>query len=201
MEVTKTQERSPLRTLLLAIDFVITARAVYKLLEARWKYKYIPREPERKPIRVWVDGVFDMMHFGHANMLRQGDEQNLFSCCCFFFSFSFDIGGKSLPIRFSLFFFFDSKRNLTAKALGDYLVVGVNSSETVFKEKGSYPVMNDQERFLAVSATKWVDEVVAETPYVMDAEYIKYVTEKYKVFSKSFFFSNSFFFTNCQMRD
>jgi len=24
-----------------------------------------------KPVRVWVDGCFDMMHFGHANAMRQ----------------------------------------------------------------------------------------------------------------------------------
>ena len=68
-----------------------------------------------------------------------------------------------------------------AKALGDYLVVGVNSSETVFKEKGSNPVMTDDERYLAVAACKWVDEVIPKTPYVMDSDYIKYITEKYQV--------------------
>jgi ethanolamine-phosphate cytidylyltransferase len=125
--------------LLLAVDFIITARAVYKLLEVRWRYKYVPRALAKQPVRVWVDGVFDMMHFGHANMLRQ------------------------------------------AKALGDFLVVGVNSSETVFKEKGSYPVMTDDERYLAVGATKWVDQVVPKTPYVMDSAYIKYVIDTYKI--------------------
>jgi len=25
----------------------------------------------KKPVRVWVDGCFDMMHFGHANAMRQ----------------------------------------------------------------------------------------------------------------------------------
>ncbi|CAG0913008.1 unnamed protein product [Notodromas monacha] len=27
-------------------------------------------EEKKKPVRVWVDGCFDMVHFGHANFLR-----------------------------------------------------------------------------------------------------------------------------------
>lgn len=47
-----------------------------------------------------------------------------------------------------------------ARALGDYLVVGVNSDESVKKEKGTAPVMTEYERYRAVEACKWVDEIV-----------------------------------------
>jgi len=137
MEIAK--PKSSFSMFLVVVVSIILARLVYKLLEIRWKYKYVPKEPEKKPIRVWVDGVFDMMHFGHANMLRQ------------------------------------------ARALGDYLVVGVNSTASVVKEKGTAPVMTDEERFLAVSACKWADEVIKDTPYVMDSEYIKYVIDTYQI--------------------
>jgi cytidyltransferase-like protein len=29
----------------------------------------------RKPIRIWCDGCFDMMHYGHANALRQAKRE------------------------------------------------------------------------------------------------------------------------------
>eukprot|EP01121_Diplochlamys_sp_Union-15-3_P020058 TRINITY_DN76_c0_g1_i2.p1 TRINITY_DN76_c0_g1~~TRINITY_DN76_c0_g1_i2.p1 ORF type:complete len:373 (-),score=75.71 TRINITY_DN76_c0_g1_i2:71-1189(-) len=82
-------------------------------------------EKGKKQIRVWTDGCFDMMHFGHANALRQ------------------------------------------AKLLGDYLVVGVHSDEDILKHKGP-TVMNEEERYLAVAACKWVDEVVKAAPYVTE---------------------------------
>jgi glycerol-3-phosphate cytidylyltransferase-like family protein len=41
--------------------------------------------------------------------------------------------------------------------------------------------MSDEERYLAVESCKWVDLVVKGTPYVMDSEYIKYITQTYKV--------------------
>ncbi|XP_005105781.2 ethanolamine-phosphate cytidylyltransferase [Aplysia californica] len=31
-------------------------------------------EKKKKEVRVWMDGCFDMVHFGHANALRQGKE-------------------------------------------------------------------------------------------------------------------------------
>lgn len=78
-------------------------------------------------VRVWCDGCYDMVHFGHANSLRQ------------------------------------------AKALGDYLVVGVHTDEEITKHKGP-PVFNEQERYKMVKAIKWVDEVVQAAPYVTSLE-------------------------------
>eukprot|EP00118_Oscarella_pearsei_P008898 m.48167 g.48167 ORF g.48167 m.48167 type:complete len:393 (+) comp33854_c0_seq26:74-1252(+) len=82
---------------------------------------------EKKKIRIWCDGCYDMCHFGHANSFRQ------------------------------------------AKAMGDYLVVGVHSDDEVKKNKGP-PVMTDRERYRMVRAVKWVDEVVEDAPYVPGLE-------------------------------
>jgi ethanolamine-phosphate cytidylyltransferase len=78
-----------------------------------------------------------MMHFGHANSLRQ------------------------------------------AKEFGDYLIVGVHSDADILKHKGP-TVMNEKERYEAIRACKWVDEVVEASPYVtsmamMDEYNIDYV--------------------------
>lgn len=80
--------------------------------------------------RVWVDGCFDMMHYGHANALRQ------------------------------------------AKEMGDILVVGVHSDAEIEKNKGP-TVMKEQERYAAVAACKWADEVVPDAPYNTTVECLK----------------------------
>ncbi|KAL0271247.1 UNVERIFIED_CONTAM: hypothetical protein PYX00_008398 [Menopon gallinae] len=82
---------------------------------------------KKKPVRVWCDGCYDMVHFGHANSLRQ------------------------------------------AKALGDYLIVGVHTDEEITKHKGP-PVFTQKERYKMVRAIKWVDEVVEGAPYVTTLE-------------------------------
>lgn len=88
------------------------------------------------PIRIWLDGAFDMMHYGHANAFRQG------------------------------------------KALGTYLIVGVNSDESITRCKGK-PVTSEEERLATVRGCKWVDEVVTNVPYVMNDEYLAMIMEKY----------------------
>ena len=45
-----------------------------------------------------------------------------------------------------------------AKALGDYLIVGVHNDAEIARHKGP-PVFNEQERYRMVRAIKWVDEV------------------------------------------
>jgi ethanolamine-phosphate cytidylyltransferase len=84
----------------------------------------------RKPIRVWIDGCYDLTHFGHYNAFRQ------------------------------------------ARALGDYLIVGLNPDSEVIKYKGSAPVNTDDERYQVIKACKWVDEVVRDVPYVLDEKYL-----------------------------
>ncbi|KAI7848895.1 hypothetical protein BDC45DRAFT_574504 [Circinella umbellata] len=84
----------------------------------------------KKPVRVWVDGCFDMMHYGHANALRQ------------------------------------------AKAMGDVLVVGVHSDAEIAKNKGP-PVLSETERYAAVAACKWVDQVVPNAPYNTTVEILR----------------------------
>merc|ERR1712062_865163 len=80
-----------------------------------------------KEDRIWVDGCYDMVHYGHANSLRQ------------------------------------------AKAMGDYLIVGVHTDAEIAMNKGP-PVFNQEERYRMVRAIKWVDEVVEAAPYVTTVE-------------------------------
>ncbi|XP_063075909.1 ethanolamine-phosphate cytidylyltransferase [Engraulis encrasicolus] len=80
-------------------------------------------EKRRRTIRVWCDGCYDMVHYGHSNQLRQ------------------------------------------AKAMGDYLMVGVHTDEEISKHKGP-PVFTQAERYKMVRAIKWVDEILEGAPYV-----------------------------------
>jgi len=55
-----------------------------------------------------------------------------------------------------------------ARALGDFLIVGLHTDPIVNMYKGSnYPIMNLHERTLSVLACKYVSEVVIGAPYVV----------------------------------
>jgi ethanolamine-phosphate cytidylyltransferase len=89
-------------------------------------------------IRIFMDGAFDLMHYGHMNAFRLG------------------------------------------RSLGTYLVVGVNSDKSIAECKGP-PLMNDQERLAMVKSCKFVDEVIPDCPYIMNAEYVNWVIQEYKI--------------------
>lgn len=59
------------------------------------------------------------------------------------------------------------------KELGTYLIVGVNSSASVFENKGFAPVLTDEERQTVVEGCRWVDEIVPFSPYVMNKPYLQ----------------------------
>ncbi|KAK1163772.1 ethanolamine-phosphate cytidylyltransferase-like isoform X2 [Acipenser oxyrinchus oxyrinchus] len=84
-------------------------------------------EKRKRVVRVWCDGCYDMVHYGHSNQLRQ------------------------------------------ARAMGDYLIVGVHTDEEIAKHKGP-PVFTQEERYKMVRAIKWVDEIVEGAPYVTTLE-------------------------------
>jgi ethanolamine-phosphate cytidylyltransferase len=55
--------------------------------------------------------------------------------------------------------------------MGDYLIVGVHSDSEIMKHKGP-TVIKEKDRYEAVRACKWVDEVVEDAPYVTAVEYL-----------------------------
>ena len=65
--------------------------------------------------------------------------------------------------------------------IGTYLIVGINSNESVLQYKGSSPILSDNERMQMIKSCKWVDEVVPNVPYVMNEDYIIYIIEKYNI--------------------
>ena len=58
-----------------------------------------------------------------------------------------------------------------ARAMGDFLVVGVHTDSEVHRIKGgNFPLMNMMERVLTVLACRYVDEVVIGAPYSISRE-------------------------------
>ena len=59
-----------------------------------------------------------------------------------------------------------------ARALGDHLIVGINSDESARANKRD-PILSMEERITSVSGCRYVDEVVPDAPWVTDAAWIK----------------------------
>jgi ethanolamine-phosphate cytidylyltransferase len=112
----------------------------------------------RKVFRVYVDGCFDLMHFGHANALRQARA---------IASFQTSTGGK--------------EGGYVEGAEEVELIVGLVSDEEILRCKGP-PVLPEQERVKCVRAVKWVDDIIANVPYELTREFVEELfSEKYGI--------------------
>ena len=81
-------------------------------------------------IRVYVDMVADLFHYGHIGLLRQ------------------------------------------ARALGDYLLVGVHADDAVLPHKRK-PIMTMEERVASVAGCRYVDQVLPNAPWITDRDWIE----------------------------
>ena len=59
-----------------------------------------------------------------------------------------------------------------ARALGDYLLVGVHSDELVLAHKRK-PILTMEERVACISACRYVDEVLPDAPWATDRDWIE----------------------------
>ena len=81
-------------------------------------------------VRVYVDMVADLFHFGHVELLRQ------------------------------------------ARALGDYLLVGVHSDDDVLAHKRK-TILTMEERVACIAGCRYVDEVLPNAPWITDLDWIE----------------------------
>ncbi|MEK0161333.1 adenylyltransferase/cytidyltransferase family protein [Pseudoalteromonas piscicida] len=60
-----------------------------------------------------------------------------------------------------------------AKALGDYLIVGISSDKLNLSKKGRNPIYSIADRLKIISSLRFVDEVFVEESLELKAQYIK----------------------------
>jgi len=80
-------------------------------------------------VRVYVDMVADLFHYGHVELLRQ------------------------------------------ARALGDYLIVGVHADEAVLAHKRK-TILTMDERIACLAGCRYVDQVLPNAPWITDRGWI-----------------------------
>ena len=59
-----------------------------------------------------------------------------------------------------------------ASEIGDYLIAGIHSDETVQNYKRS-PIMTMEERISVVASCRYVDEVIPDAPLIIDLKWIE----------------------------
>ena len=116
-------------------------------------------------MRVYMDGCFDLAHFGHANALRQarqiGEKEDFNTKEDAHKDFGDD---EDCVVRGEK----DGKNATTTCEL----VVGIVSDAEIARCKGP-PVVPEEERVKCVKAVKWVDDVITNVPYELTPEFVE----------------------------
>ena len=60
-----------------------------------------------------------------------------------------------------------------ARAVGDYLLVGIHPDDVVASYKKGRPILTMEERVRSVAGCRYVDEVVPNAPLIVDRSWIK----------------------------
>jgi len=116
-------------------------------------------------MRVYMDGCFDLAHFGHANALRQarhiGEKEDDAFNTKDDEDEDYEKDGKNATTR--------TTRTTTTTC---ELVVGIVSDAEIARCKGP-PVVPEEERVKCVKAVKWVDDVITNVPYELTPEFVE----------------------------
>ena len=116
-------------------------------------------------MRVYMDGCFDLVHFGHANALRQarhiGEKEDDAFNTKDDEDEDYEKDGKNATTR--------TTRTTTTTC---ELVVGIVSDAEIARCKGP-PVVPEEERVKCVKAVKWVDDVITNVPYELTPEFVE----------------------------
>ncbi|WVZ08055.1 hypothetical protein V8G54_021401 [Vigna mungo] len=159
------------------------------------------RRRNKKPVRVYMDGCFDMMHYGHCNALRQaralGDQLivGVVSDAEIIANKGGDFGIVLNAIYLFLYFWdpvpqmsaIFLRGNLLDGPLPEALDVERNVRGPFFKtlvKVFTVDCLIDASyysRLVMVNAVKWVDEVIPEAPYAITEEFMKKLFDEYKI--------------------
>ncbi|KAL0338783.1 UNVERIFIED_CONTAM: Ethanolamine-phosphate cytidylyltransferase [Sesamum angustifolium] len=143
---------------------------------------------------VYIDGAFDLFHAGHVEILKSAKQLGDFLLVGIYADHTvsevrstnfplMNLHERSLSVlacRYVDEVIIGAPWEVTkdmilkrARQLGDFLLVGIYSDQTVSELRGShFPLMNLHERSLSVLACRYVDEVIIGAPWEVTKDMI-----------------------------
>jgi ethanolamine-phosphate cytidylyltransferase len=160
----------PLSLLSLSLSPRQAHRIVHDLEEKLLNLQHTSDPKHGKEIRIFMDGAFDMMHYGHMNAFRKGramgttlivgvNSDETITVC------------KGSPVM-------NDKERIAMVNLSSHFSLSLSSSLTLSLSLSLSVYLS---LTLQVRGCKFVDEVVPGVPYVMNDEYLKWVISEYNI--------------------